>query len=198
MQEIGEQLVKALDTPAAQVGRPVVRVIALTYADAGTAATTLNEALPTMELPSGGKVMVMATTGSNALLMSGAEADIKKIEELVQQLDVRPLTQDAVNVETFQLKHAEAETLAPMVQTLLQEKQTTDPAILRMQMQYTRGQLPKVPQVKVEADTRTNSLVVSGPAAIVELAKTVIERLGPTRRRNRAHGPHVHAVAGQA
>jgi type II secretion system protein D len=177
IQQIGEQLVKALDTPAAQVGRPVVRVIGLTYADASQAATTLNQALPTIELPSGGKVTVMATAGSNALLITGAEVDIHKIEDLVKELDVRPLTQDAVNVETFALKHAEAQTLAPMVQGLLQEKQTTDPAILRMQMQYTRGQLPKVPAVKVEADTRTNSLIVSGPTPIVELAKTLIERL---------------------
>lgn len=193
LQEIGEQLVKTLDTPAAQVGRPVVRVMPMTYADASQAANTLNAALPTMELPSGGKVTIMATTGSNALLMSGAEADIKKIEELAKELDVRPLTQDAITVETFILKHADASVLAPMVQGLLQEKQTTDPSILRMQMQYSRGQLPKIPQVKVEADTRTNSLVVSGPAAVVDLGKAVIERLdqpaGDTGRSARTFTP---------
>lgn len=199
IQQIGAELIKALDTPAAQVGRPVIRVIPLTYADAPQAASTINSLLPTIDLPSGGKATVVATAGSNALLLSGAEADLKKIEEMVTKLDVRPVSPDTVNVETFALKHADATAIATMVQGLLQEKQQTDPAILRMQMQFSRGQLPKVPQVKVEADPRTNSLVVSGPSAIVELAKTVIERLdqpaGETGRTARAYTPAKAAAA---
>lgn len=193
IQQIAEQLIKALDTSAAQIGRPVVRVVPLTYADAAQAAQTLNGAVPTMELPSGGKVTIIPTVGSNALLLSGVEADLVKVEELLAKLDVRPVTPDAVTVETFGLKHAEAATIASIVQGLLQEKQTTDPAILRMQMQFSRGQLPKVPTVKVDADARTNSLIVSGPAAVVELAKSVIERLdqpaGDTGRTSRAFTP---------
>ncbi len=177
IQQIAEQLIQALDTPAAQTGRAVIRVVPLTYADANQAAQTLNSALGTIELPSGGRVTVLPTVGSNALLLSGAEIDLKKVEELMTSLDVRPMTQDAITVETFTLKQAEASVIAPMVQGLLQEKQTSDPAILRMQMQYSRGQLPRVPQIKVEADTRTNSLVVSGPAVVTQLAKAVIERL---------------------
>ncbi|MGE4198574.1 MAG: secretin N-terminal domain-containing protein, partial [Phycisphaerales bacterium] len=193
IQQIAEQLIEALDTPAAQTGRAVIRVVPLTYADANQAAQTLNNALGTIELPSGGRVTVLPTAGSNALLLSGAEADLKKVEELVTTLDVRPVTPDAITVETFVLKHAEAGVIAPMVQGLLVEKQTSDPAILRMQMQYSRGQLPKIPQVKVEADARTNSLVVSGPTAVTQLAKAVIERLdqpaGETGRISRAFTP---------
>jgi len=177
IQVVAEELVKALDTTAAEVGRPVIRVVPLTYAEASQTAANLNQALPTMELPSGGSVSIMPIAGSNALMLSGAEADLNKVEELLKTLDVRPMTEGAVGVETFQLKHADAAAIAQTVQRLLVEQQETDPRVLSLMMRANRGVLPRPPQVRVEADPRTNSLVVSAPAATLELAQTIIERL---------------------
>lgn len=177
IQQIAQELIRSLDTEAATVGRAVIRVVPLTYASADDAARTLTRSLPDVELPSGGSVNVMAVSGSNALLMSGASADLDKVEELLESLDVRPVTDDAMDIRTFELEHADAAAIAQTVQRLLAEQQQTDPRILSMQLRYTRGQLPQVPQVRVEADQRTNSLVVSGPTATLELADSIIDRL---------------------
>lgn len=175
--EIAEQLIEALDTEAASVGRAVIRVTPLTYADAGSVAQTINQAMPTIELPSGGPVSVIAAAGSNALLLSGAQADLKKIGELVESLDVQPFDPEKPAVETFALEHAEARAIASTVERLLVDQQQTDPRVLALQLRYNRGRLPQTPKIRVEAETRTNSLIVSGPGSTIELARTLIDRL---------------------
>lgn len=175
--DIAEQLINALDTEAASVGRAVIRVTPLTYAEAGSVAQTINSAMPTIELPSGGPVSVIAAAGSNALLLSGAEADLKKIEGLIESLDVQPFDPEKPAVETFGLEHAEARAIASTVERLLVDQQLTDPRVLAMQLRYNRGRLPQTPKIRVEAESRTNSLIVSGPASTIELARALIERL---------------------
>ncbi len=180
VQKIAEELIKSLDQDGPGGGRNVVRVIPLAFADAVQTAQTLQQAIPAMELPSGGKVTVVAAPGSNALLMSGIAVDLAKIEELIKPLDVRPATGDAPGVQTFTMKHADAAVMAKMVESLLVEQQQTDPRILQLQMQYAarnRQDLFKKPTIKVEADTRSNSLIVSGPSTSLDLAKSVIEKL---------------------
>ena len=186
IQEIAAELIATLDSPAAAVGRSVVRVVPLVYAEAQQTARTLGSALPTMELPSGGRPTVMATTGSNALLLSGAAADLDAVEELLKSLDVRPVNEDAIDIATFKLEHADAARIAATVERLIVEQQQTDPRIIQMQLRYRRGEMPQIPRVRVELDSRTNALIVSGPAASLELARTIIDRLdqpadGPER-----------------
>ncbi|MCC7388223.1 MAG: hypothetical protein IT431_05600 [Phycisphaerales bacterium] len=178
IQQIAEELIKSLDTEAAAAGRRSIRVMPLTYADATEVSRNLTQALPTMDLPGGGDVSIIAASGSNAIILSGASADLKKIEELVEPLDVRPVDPETMGVETFSLQFAEAGKIATTVQSLLVEQQETDPRILAYQIRYSRNPtLFKTPSIRVEAEGRTNSLIVSGPSATLELAKTIIERL---------------------
>jgi type II secretion system protein D len=172
-----EELIKSLDTEAAQVGRAVIRIVPLTFAEAPQVAQALNQTLPTVELPSGGRVTVLPAGGANALMLSGAEADLKKVEELIVALDAKPADADAQDVATYTLKHADAATMAPMVQRLLTDQLAADPRVLLEQIRARRGQLPTRPPVRVEADARNNWLVVSGPASSVKLAQSIIDRL---------------------
>ncbi|MEZ6242870.1 MAG: secretin N-terminal domain-containing protein [Phycisphaerales bacterium] len=175
--EIAKQLIDALDTEAASVGQAVIKVIPLTYAEAGQVAQTVNQALPGIELPSGGMVRVVAAAGSNALLLTGAEADLKKVEELVEPLDRQAFDPEKPSIETFALEHADATSIAPTVQRLLVDQQQTDPRVLALRLRYNRGQWPEEPKIRVESEHRTNSLIVSGPTSTIELARSVIERL---------------------
>lgn len=178
IQQIAEELIRSLDTEAAAAGRRSIRVMPLTYADASEVAATLNQTVPTMDLPGGGDVSVIAAAGSNAIILAGAQADLKRVEELVEPLDVRPVDPETMGVETFTLQHAEASRLASMVQSLLVEQQETDPRVLAYQLRYSRDpNLFKQPSIHVEAEQRTNALIVSGPAATLELARTIIDRL---------------------
>ncbi len=180
VQRIAEELVKSLDSDAADAGRNVIRVIPLSFGDASQMTQTITQMLPTMDLPSGGKPLVTAAPGANALVLSGADADLNKVEEIVKSLDVRPNEAGTPKVETFELKHTDATVLAQTVQRLLSDQQDTDPRILQLKLQYARQarqDLFKPPTVRVEVDARVNSLIVSAPAATLELAKQLIERL---------------------
>ncbi len=178
IQKIAEELIKSLDTEAAAAGRRTVHVLPLTYADAAEVSRTLIQALPGMDLPSGEKVAIIPAPGSNAIILSGASADLKKVEALVEPLDVRPVDPETMGVETFKLKHADARDIARTVQNLLVEQQETDPRMMLLRMRYSRNaNLFKKPTIRVEAEERTNALIVSGPSATIELAKMIIERL---------------------
>jgi type II secretory pathway component GspD/PulD (secretin) len=180
IQKIAEELVKSLDVEGSASGQTTVRVVPLSFAEAGLVAATLMQAIPGLDLPTGGKVNVVAAPGSNAILLTGIEIDLNKVEGLIKPLDVQPSTADAPKVETFVLKHADAEQLAQTVQRLLVDQQETDPRILSLQLQWARQnrqEMFKKPTIRVESAQRTNSLIISAPQSTLQLAKTLIENL---------------------
>ena len=177
LQEAAEQLIAVLDTEAAASGRSTIRVVPLTYADAAQLAQTLNQALPSMNLPGGEVVQILPTASSNAILIAGTEADLKRIEGLIEPLDRQPFDPEKATVETFPLKYAEATKIATTVERLLVDQQQTDPRILALQMRSRDFRYVEPAKIRVEAETRTNSLIVSGPTVTIQLAKSMIERL---------------------
>jgi type II secretion system protein D len=180
VQKIAEELVKTLDTQAAAGGRNVLKVVPLSFADAAGVAAAVSAALGTIDMPSGGHVTVTPAPGSGAILLTGAEADIAKAEELIKPLDTRPTGSDTPSIETFELKNADAKTLAAIVERLLVQQQDTDPRIIQMRLQLARQNrqdLFKQQTIKVESAPQANALIISAPAATLELAREVITRL---------------------
>ena len=177
LQDDAKQLIDVLDTEAAAVGRATVKVVPLTYADASQVAQTLSQAVPSMDLPSGETVRILPAVSSNAIMLAGASSDLTKIEALIEPLDRQPFDPEKPAVETFPLQHADAKAIATTVQSLLVDQQATDPRVLLAQMRLRNFQMPTTPKIHVEAEPRTNSLIVSGPTSTIELAKSMIERL---------------------
>ena len=176
---VAEQLVETLDASASVIGDPTVRVRPLVFADATIVASALQQAIPSMTSTATGDavdVKIVAATGSNALLLVGVPEDIDEVETLIEPLDARPAT-DAVDARTFELAYADATRIAPIVQKLLDDQQDSDPRILIERIRRSRGMLDLTPKVRVEADARTNSLIVSGPQQTVNLAEGLIEKL---------------------
>lgn len=176
---IAEQLVQTLDATGSAIGDPTVRVRPLSFADAAIVATALQQAIPSMTSTATGdsvEVKVVPATGSNALLLVGIPQDIEEVETLIEPLDARPAT-DAVDARTFELVHADASRVAPIVQKLLDDQQDSDPRIMIERIRRSRGMVDLTPKVRVEADDRTNSLIVSGPQQTVNLAEGLIAKL---------------------
>lgn len=176
---VASELLKSLDGENAATGASVVRIVPLAFAESNATAATLNQAASTMALPSGGRVSVTPAPGANSIILSGLEMDIKKVEELIEPLDVRPTSAETPAVETFALKHADAGQIATTVERLLVDQQETDPRILTLQLRYAqnRPDLFKKPTIRVQAEQRTNALIVSAPQGTLELARAVIEKL---------------------
>lgn len=178
LQQVAEQLITTLDTERSAAGMTTIRIIPLTYTDALQISPQLSQAIGAMDLL--GPVGVTPIAGANALMLTGGERDVARVEsEVIAKVDVRPVDAEAMGVETFELKHADAKGIADTVQRLLVEQQQTDPRILQLMARYDRNALAILsqPTIRVEADTRTNSLIVSAPEATIELARHMIERL---------------------
>ncbi len=176
---VAEQLVRTLDDSGSPVGEPTVRVRPLTFADADLVAQALRDAIPSMVSETTGEpveVKVVPAAGSNAILLVGVPEDIEEVEALIEPLDARPAT-DAVDARTFELAHADAARIAPIVQRILDDQQDSDPRLVYERIRRSRGAIDLTPKVRVEADARTNSLIVSGPQQTVNLAEGLIEKL---------------------
>ena len=174
-----EELVRQLDDGSASAFDPVVRVRPLMYADAALVADGLMQALagavrPTTREPF--EVKIIPAAGANALLLVGPAGDLDEAEKLLAPLDERPAL-DAVDARTFALANADAGRIGPLVQRLLADQQATDPRIVLERMRRNRGQPDATPPVRVEADPRTNSLIVSGAARIMAVAEGLIREL---------------------
>lgn len=175
-QELAQSLVDALDTDEIGAAAPVVRVVPLSYGRSDQIAPQLERAIDAMVLPSGGDVRVSSVGGANALLLTGSQSDLELVGTLVDDLDTPPFDPEAVGVKTFELQHADAERVGPVVERLLEQQQESNPFILRELMRRDPSAAQVTP-VRVEIDSGTNALLVSGPSKMVELASELIERL---------------------
>lgn len=184
-QELAESLVEALDTDEVGASAPVVRVVPLSYGRADQIGPQLERAVSDLILPSGGSVRVSAVGGANALILTGAQGDLELVGTLVDDLDTPPFDPEAVGVETFELAHADAERVGPVIERLLEQQRETNQFILRELLRRDPSATQVTP-VRVEIDGATNSLLVSGPSKMVELARELIERLDrPSAESNR-------------
>ena len=179
---VADQLVQQLDAAPAVAGADTqqVRVHPLTFADAAQLAPALQQAAAAMPSPATQdpmKVSIVPASGSNALILTGIAPDLDAVVKLIEPLDKNG-TADNAQVKTVLLKHARAETLAPMVEKLLSDKAMMSmrdmPASLRQE--YLRRGIDRAP-VRVAADPRLNAVIVSGPPAVVEVAEQMVAQL---------------------
>ncbi|MFO0827956.1 MAG: secretin N-terminal domain-containing protein [Phycisphaerales bacterium] len=175
---LADELVKQLDEGTSS-GEPTVRVRPLTFAEANAVAASLSQTLPTVTSSTTHEPMnvrVVAAGGANALLLVGPAADLDEVDKLIEPLDARPAS-DAVDAKSYALKFGQAATIAPVLERLLNDQQETDPRIILERIRRSRGQVDTTPKVRVEADARTNSIIVSGPQRTVALAETLLQQL---------------------
>ncbi|MCA9280719.1 MAG: hypothetical protein H6812_08515 [Phycisphaeraceae bacterium] len=167
------EMVARLDSGAA-VSRDVVRIVSLTFADAGQTAQALGQTLRTARLPSGGEVSVSAAGASNALVLSGAENDLDWVINIVNQLDQKP-ERDALGVRTVYLKHARAERLAPLVEKLLNGETMAE--WVRLEMMRRRRPGEEDNRARVVAEPRLNALTITGSPDQLSVAEEIVGQL---------------------
>jgi type II secretion system protein D len=172
--DTARELVARLDGPEAAVDRDVVRILPLEFADAPATAASLQQTLRGAALPSGREVRITAAGGSNALVVSGTEADIARVVDLVDALD-RPARVQSVDVRTVRLQHARAEQIAPIVERLLAGQQISD--WLRWNMIVRRMEVDDETPVRVAAEARINAVIVTAPPQMLAVAEEIIREL---------------------
>jgi type II secretory pathway component GspD/PulD (secretin) len=172
--ETAREIVARLDAGAVRVGRDVVRVVPLSYADAEAAAPALQRTLDSAELPSGGGVTVSASRGTDALIVSGSETDVAFVEELIADLDAPP-ADESIGARTVFLEHNRAEVVARVVEQVLAGERMNE--WIRFQLLRSRIETGEDEMIRVAAEPGMNAIVVTGPRAMLPVAEELINEL---------------------
>ncbi|MEM1424744.1 MAG: secretin N-terminal domain-containing protein, partial [Planctomycetota bacterium] len=172
LENVARELVGRLDAGGV-MGPEVVRVVTLRDAQASDVARTLRETVRDRALPSGGDVRIAPSESSNAVVVSGALADVEFVQSIASELD-RPVQSEKVAVRTVVLEHARAERVAPIVARLLQTEQMD--SWTRYQLRL-RGREEAGAEVRAEADARTNTVIITGPPEVMPVAEEMVARM---------------------
>ena len=170
IQAIATELIEALDTDGPGAASATVRVVPLSFVSGQDVARALTTAASGMDLPAGGPVSIVAA-GAGAVLVTGLPSDVEAVAALVEPLDRPPSDAQTPGVQSFTLEHARATELAPSLERLLMDD---DPRQAQWWQRQNPGQMPSV---RVEADERTNTVIVSAPTAKLALARSVVQTL---------------------
>ncbi|GJQ30308.1 MAG: hypothetical protein HBSAPP03_21920 [Phycisphaerae bacterium] len=183
---IADGVVRALDQQSVS-SAVEVRVFRLSKGEAPSVATAMVSALKAQDRPGTTAATVTPEPASNTVVVVGTAEQLERAAKLVESMDAA-VDRDGMGVKTITLKHARAETLAPVLEGVLMRESAIDrlPEWQRAQV-LSRG-VTEPARVKVVAEARLNALVVSGPRAVIDMAEQVAAELdmdpgagGPTR-----------------
>jgi len=156
--------------------------------DSGDDSSQQSEALQAAS-----RIIAVADESTNAVVVSAPEDAVPVIEKLIRDIDVT--SQDITEVRVFPLKNANAEEMVDIIKNIFGEQGTTAQAqTARTGNRFMRAFFQRGPQqqqqqsaqserkkiesaVYVQADSRTNSLLVNAAASVMPNIETVIRQL---------------------
>jgi len=175
----------------------VTHIIPIRYVDATKLKDNLAPLIPEY-------AELSANQASNSLILTDTTANIKRMVQIVQSLDTQMAA--IAEVRVFHLVYAEAENTADLINEVFKEKtqsttadQQRNPFSRMMGFRGQRGgpgeniandqqSVSSGPNLSVtaSADTRTNTVVVSGPADTMNIIEKVIKDLDSNPQEERS------------
>ncbi len=156
---VAQSILAELDHPRS--GGPAVdtRIFPLTQANAADVAGAVRAAFEARAAAEGdaAPIAVTAEPSSNSVIVTATADRAEQIAAMIESLDGAPPA-DRNRVRTVFLKHARAERVAPIILDLLRPQESG-------------------PALRVASDPRINAVVVSAPAALLEVAEQMIAQL---------------------
>lgn len=175
VQATADGIITALDSDSVAQATSV-RVFQLGKGTAATVATAVSAAVQAQAKPGEPPATITAEPASNTVTVVGTTVQIERAATLIESMDVA-IDREGMDIRTITLKHARAEALAPVVQSVLQRESALDklPEWARAQA-IARGADERA-GVKVTAEPRLNAIVVSGPRNQIDVAEQMISQL---------------------
>lgn len=149
---------------------PTTEVVKLKYADADTMVTILEklQGPEAKQGPESNRMIMVADTRNNAILVTGEDVKRARIKRLIWQLD-QPQKQTG-NVRVVYLEYADAKEVATVLTKVVQNMSKAAPG--------GKGKTAsRVSQATVEADEATNALLITAPKDILDSLLAVVARL---------------------
>ena len=135
------------------------------------------EVLPELDLEK--PINIVPEEGTNSLIVATHEANVEPMLAIVKLLDSVP-TAPEMGIEFFPLKYADAQAVADVLTELFSKGKE----LPKVPDKEIKGAVPAgipgkamVYNVGIHADTRTNTIVISGRPEQLALAHTVIDQL---------------------
>ncbi|MDI6450680.1 secretin N-terminal domain-containing protein [Anaerobaca lacustris] len=225
--EIVSGMIAALDDRTAKVAG--IKVFQLRYADAMNTADVINKlfgdgqsttqtgqggpmmfrgpggrgGMPETQQDSGSgtsQVVAAADSQTNTVVVTGPDAILEVVAEVVKSLDAQ--VPNVADVKVFHLEYADARDTADLINDVFGDtgtaaRRTTTRTQQAQQVQFQRGGFPGAQQqttqggspsdvsVVAAADSRTNAVVVSGPPTTLEIVSQIIKELDQDPKQER-------------
>ncbi|MDG2422645.1 MAG: secretin N-terminal domain-containing protein [Phycisphaerales bacterium] len=165
-----QQLVDQLDRQKV-VEQREVRTYQPTHADLSALAATLKQLASSGSLHEDagdqrGTITIATEPTSHTLIISGPASVFERVEHVLEELDVRPAL-PPTTLRFFVLEHAEADRLAGTLRSIL---------LVRMREEIS-GNTAAESLLNVSSDEKTNTLIISGPTALMPIAESLIQQL---------------------
>ena len=161
----------------------ITQIVPIRYADALKLQEDLRPLLPEY-------AQLTANASSNALILTDTSAGVRRIVEIVRELDRHMAA--TVSVRVFTLEFAEAATTARLINEVFdveKAQQQDSSGSSRFREMFFRGGRPggesessastggPTHKVIAAGDDRTNTVVVSGPPDVLEVVAQVVEQI---------------------
>jgi type II secretion system protein D len=191
--KLAESLVARLDSEPDRPGTSV-QVFTLVKADAIQVAATITSLYRVTGAPAGAPTVVVSTDErTNSVIVSAGAADLKRIADLVRQLDTDSVPR-VTEIRVFTLQNADATELALILSDSLNNRPKTatpvNPNRQSLLQFVTRSKdggelISSALQegVLITPDKRTNSIVVSAPVENMLLLSSIIASMDSTSPR---------------
>jgi len=164
---VATQLIRTLDKPRSEEAS-TIETLLVQKAQPEAVATAVMQSLSAQNPPNTPpRVTVTAVPGSRTLLVSGPEAEVKRVTTLIRDRG-QESTGEAIETRVFLLKNGSARDLNRVLTQLLEGLSRSRP---RFASRYQRDTFT------VAADERTNSLIVSGNAEHFKLVEQLLATL---------------------
>ncbi|MGQ9608376.1 MAG: secretin N-terminal domain-containing protein [bacterium] len=164
----------------------VTQIMPLSYADAAEMSQNLKNLIPK-------DADMFADTTTNSLVVTDTSANIRRIATILKQLDVEPM--EILKMKTFQLKYANAESLAQLLNNMFSQgietarvfqklsKRGPDEMMKILDRARQEGKMPGKGidvirgQVILVGDSRTNKIIVTASEENLEIIGNLINEL---------------------
>lgn len=174
---VADVLIQSLDRQSVDTAADV-RVIKLKRAESQQVSNAIKTVLSLDPAAQENPPSITPEPSSNTIVVAGSAAIVERVSKLIEQMDI---VSDSAGqmVRTLYLKNARAESLAPVLQGMLERENPLDklPDWQRAQYLARTNSKDQPAPVKVTAEPRLNALLVSGPSAVIELAQEVVKEL---------------------
>lgn len=181
------EIIRSVDVPS---DAEELAIISLQYASAESVSKSISQLFVSANAQKGVRpdtVKIIPFERTNALIIYGSKVSLQRVRDLVARLDVA-VTRGEGNIRVIFLQHANAEEMVKVLMNIPADRagSKTSGSSYASSSSSPSTSAPSAPaiskDVKLVADTATNSLIITGSREEYQVVEDVVKKLDIPRR----------------